>query len=94
MKKASLPNLSYGEGSMYYNNDGNIVYKKMVCCAGGKRVRRVVTGSTAIECLNKMAKKEKELLMDPAGPEKKTFFKDEINYWFNNVKKITLKKQS
>lgn len=94
MKRAPLPKLSYGEGSMFYNKDGDVVYKKMLCCLGGKRVRRTVTGSTAIECLNRMAEKEKELLMDIECPKKKTDFKEEIYYWLENVKKNTLKKQS
>ena len=94
MKKTPLPKLSYGQGSMYYNDDGNIIYKKTVCLADGKRVRRVVTGSTVIECLNRMSEKEKELLMNPASSSKKYDFRDEIYYWLENVKKNTLKKQS
>ena len=94
MRKAALPKLSYGEGSMYYNNDGNVVYKKMLCSIDGKRVRRVVIGSSAIECLNRMAEKEKELLLDNEDSTKKTDFKEEIYYWLENVKKNTLKRQS
>ena len=94
MKRAPLPKLSYGEGSMFYNKEGDVVYKKMVCCADGQRIRKTVTGSTAIECLNRMAEKEKELLMDNATPMIKTDFKEEIYYWLENVKKNTLKRQS
>ena len=94
MKSEPLPKLPYGEGSMFYNKNGDVVYKKMLYRLDGQRIRRTVTGSSAIECLNRMAEKEKELLMDIECPKKKVDFKEEIYYWLENVKKNTLKKQS
>ena len=94
MRKEPLPNLSYGEGSMFYNNDGDIVYKKMVYRSDGQRVRKSVKGSSVVECINRMKEKEQDLLKEPVNLLNKTDFKEEIYYWLDNVKKNTLKKQS
>ena len=78
MRKAPLPKLSYGEGSMFYNNDGDIVYKKTVYRSDGQRVRKSVKGSSVVECINRMKEKEQDLLKTSVNMLSKTDFKEEM----------------
>lgn len=94
MRRVPLSKLPYGEGSMFYNKRGDIVYKKMVYLADGSRVRRSVTGATVPECMYLMAEKEDLLLHVFLDNGEKTDFEKEVYYWLENVKKNTLKTQS
>ena len=93
-RRPSLPKLPYGEGSMFYNKRGDVVYKKWVYRADGTRFRKTVIDATAVECMKRMTKIEEDLLKDIACITKKTDLSEEIYYWLDSVKKNTLKIQS
>ena len=93
-RRLPLPKLPYGSGTMFYNERGDVVYKKMVYRADGSRFRKTVIDESAVICMRRMNKIEEELLKDIGCLTNKTAFKEEIYYWLDNVKKNTLKTQS
>ena len=93
-RRPQLPKLPYGAGTMFYNEKGDVVYKKMVYRADGSRFRKTIIDATAVECMRRMTKTEEDLLKDIGCITQKTDFREEIYYWLDNVKKNTLKTQS
>ena len=57
-KMIELPKLPHGEGTMSYDLNGNIVYKKWIVLSDGSKYRKTITGSTIPECFRKMMKEE------------------------------------
>ncbi len=53
-QKKTIPQLPFGEGSMYMYNDDLIAYKKSIKLKNGKKKQKVVYAKTAAECMKKM----------------------------------------
>ena len=91
--KNKLPDLPFGEGSMYPYRDNLIAYKKSVKLKDGKKVSKVVYGKTAAECMRKMREAEKQL-ENSEKPSNKVTLIDGLMRWLNLTHKSTVKPQS
>lgn len=91
--REELPKLPYGQGSFSYARNGKIEYKKKIELSDGRKIRRSVTGNTIRECMNEMAKLEKELIKQSKQAKNETLY-DAMNAWLVAVKYPTLKTQS
>ena len=91
--KKMIPELAYGEGSMYPYKDDLICYRKMFKLKNGKTVRKTVYGKTPSECIKKMIDAELELENAPKVNSKKTLI-DGIMNWLEKTHKSTVKPQS
>ena len=93
-KKTILPKLPHGEGTMSYDVNGNIVYKKWIVLSDGSKYRKTITGSTIPECFRKMMKEEETASYLKPVEYNSSKLDQELMYWLNNIKKSTLKVQS
>lgn len=93
-KQKKLPELEYGEGTMFYNKAGIIVYKKVIQLPNGSSFRKTIHGSSVMECLKRMDREENKLVKQCKTSKNRQTLNEEIQYWLREVKKNTLKKQS
>lgn len=93
-KMIELPKLPHGEGTMSYDVNGNIVYKKWIVLSDGSKYRKTITGSTIPECFRKMMKEEDTASYLKPVEYNSSKLDQELMYWLNNIKKSTLKVQS
>lgn len=93
-KNITLPKLPHGEGTMSYDEKGNIVYKKWIQLSDGSKYRKTIKASTLPECFRLMMKEEETALQMKPIEYNAPKFEQEIMYWLNNIKKSTLKVQS
>ena len=93
-KNITLPKLPHGEGTMSYDEKGNIVYKKWIQLSDGRKYRKTIKASTLPECFRLMMKEEETASQMKPIEYNAPKFEQEIMYWLNNIKKSTLKVQS
>ena len=88
-----IPELGYGEGSMYPYKDDLLCYRKNIKLKNGKTVRKTVYGKTPAECMKKMIEAEHNL---EYGAKKQSNLSliDGIMTWLNTTHKSTVKPQS
>lgn len=93
-RRAVLPQLAYGEGTMMVKDNGVIIYKKYIHLQDGNSIRKTVSAKTVTECFKRMTRLEKKLQKGMVRGKKNNCLKEEMSFWLNEVKKNSLKKQS
>lgn len=90
---SKIPQLPYGEGSMWVHNDKYLAYKKTIKLPNGKKIRKTVFAENPKKCMDKMKAAERELLQ-AFVPSNKITLIDGIYQWLDTVHKPTVKPQS
>ncbi len=91
--KIVLPDLPYGEGTMFHYKDDIICYRKTLKLKNGQSVRKTIYGKSPVECIKKMLEAEHELESGAKKKSNQTLI-DGIMSWLNITHKPTIKPQS
>ena len=91
--KIVLPDLPYGEGTMFHYKDDMICYRKTLKLKNGQSVRKTIYGKSPVECIKKMLEAEHELESGAKKKSNQTLI-DGIMSWLNITHKPTIKPQS
>jgi hypothetical protein len=60
--KIVLPDLPYGEGTMFHYKDDMICYRKTLKLKNGQSVRKTIYGKSPVECIKKMLEADSNLI--------------------------------
>lgn len=96
-KIPKLPKLEYGQGTMLYNEEKELIqYKKTIKITnsdGTTKKRVTVYGKNVLECFDKMKEKEEKLKKE-IHEEQNLILYDSMIKWLNEEKKPELKRTS